>query len=90
MWPITLSGRLPIVAMVSHYLTIKLMGRGLIQKRYPKAALTDSSYEKSATFGINSGFPELSPASGQITHVLLTRLRLEYFPKEAFPFHLHV
>ncbi len=32
-WPITLSGRLPIVALVSHYLTNKLMGRGPIPKR---------------------------------------------------------
>ncbi len=66
------------------------MGRGLILKRYPKAALTKSSFENLITSGINSGFPELSPTSGQITHVLLTRLRLEYLPKEAFPFHLHV
>ncbi len=26
-WPITLSGRLPIIALVSHYLTNKLMSR---------------------------------------------------------------
>ena len=32
-WPIALSGRLPIVALVSLYLTNKLMGRGSIQKR---------------------------------------------------------
>ncbi len=32
MWPITLSGRLPIVALVSHYLTNKLIGRESIQK----------------------------------------------------------
>ncbi len=32
-WPDTLSGRLPIVAWVSRYLTNKLMGRGLILKR---------------------------------------------------------
>ncbi len=25
-WPVTLSGRLPVIAMVSHYLTIKLIG----------------------------------------------------------------
>ena len=30
MWPFTLSGRLPIVALVSLYLTNKLMGRKLI------------------------------------------------------------
>ncbi len=33
MWPDTLSGRLPIVALVSLYLTNKLIGRGAILKR---------------------------------------------------------
>ena len=33
-WPVTLSGRLPVIALVSHYLTNKLIGRGLILKRY--------------------------------------------------------
>ncbi len=32
-WPITLSGRLPIGALVGHYPTNKLMGRGLILQR---------------------------------------------------------
>ncbi len=32
-WPITLSGRLPIVALVSRYLTNKLMGRGSLRWR---------------------------------------------------------
>ena len=32
-WPITLSGRLPIVALVSFYLTNKLMGRGPLRWR---------------------------------------------------------
>ena len=30
-WPVTLSGRLPVVALVSHYLTNKLIGREPIQ-----------------------------------------------------------
>ena len=38
-WPYTLSGRLPIVALVSRYLTNKLMGRGPIPKRGPKLPL---------------------------------------------------
>ncbi len=33
MWPITLSGRLPIEALVGHYPANKLIGRGPIQKR---------------------------------------------------------
>ncbi len=32
-WPNTLSGRLPIGALVSRYLTNKLMGRGPLLKR---------------------------------------------------------
>ena len=32
-WPDTLSGRLPIVALVSRYLTNKLIGRGTIFER---------------------------------------------------------
>ena len=42
MWPITLSGRLRIVALVSRYLTNKLMGRGLIQDRRPKLPLVQA------------------------------------------------
>ena len=34
-WPTTLSGRLPIIALVGHYPTNKLIGRGLILKRHP-------------------------------------------------------
>ena len=33
MWPFTLSGRLPIVALVGLYLTNQLIGRGPIGKR---------------------------------------------------------
>src|SRR4029453_663710 len=32
-WPITLSGRLPVVALVGHYPTNKLIGRGSIPYR---------------------------------------------------------
>ena len=34
MWPITLSGRLPIVGLVGRYLTNYLIGRELIYIRY--------------------------------------------------------
>ena len=33
MWPSTLSGRLPVAALVGHYPTNKLIGRGLIPHR---------------------------------------------------------
>jgi hypothetical protein len=32
-WPVTLSGRLPVIALVSHHLTNKLIGRELIPYR---------------------------------------------------------
>lgn len=41
-WPFTLSGRLPISALVGHYPTNKLIGRRLILKRL--AALTPKTY----------------------------------------------
>lgn len=40
--------------------------------------------------GISPSFLKLSQSQGQVTHVLLTRSPLEYPPKEAFPFDLHV
>src|SRR3712207_79520 len=33
-WPCALSGRLPIIALVSLYLTNKLIGRGLLSRRF--------------------------------------------------------
>ncbi|CAM5613626.1 hypothetical protein SVIOM74S_10475 [Streptomyces violarus] len=33
-WPVALSGRLPVVALVSHYLTNKLIGRGPTPARW--------------------------------------------------------
>ena len=41
MWPSTLSGRLPVAALVGHYPTNKLIGRGLIphRKSFPPHSL---------------------------------------------------
>ena len=43
MWPSTLSGRLPVDALVGHYPTNKLIGRGLIpnRKNFPQPTLND-------------------------------------------------
>ena len=72
-WLIILSDQLPIIALVSHYLTNKLIGRRPISKCEPKPALTTYPYGFAALFGISSGFPELSQSSRQVTYVLLTR-----------------
>jgi hypothetical protein len=74
-WPITLSGRLLIVALVSHYLTNKLISRGLLWERWlaSRGQLSWRGRNPADVCGISPSFPRLSPAPRQITHVLLTR-----------------
>src|SRR5215469_14794702 len=69
-WPVALSGRLPVTALVGHHPTNKLIGRGPIpdQKPFPP-----QSMRTTVISGISPGFPELSQSLGQVTHVLLTR-----------------
>ena len=74
-WPVTLSGRLPVNALVSHYLTNKLIGRELIllRRSFPPPIM-----RKEVVFGIRRSFPRLFQREGQIAHVLLTRSPLVY------------
>lgn len=69
-WPVTLSGRLPVVALVGHYPTNKLIGRGPIlhRKSFPPSPMREKVIS-----GIRPSFPGLSQSAGQIAHVLLTR-----------------
>ena len=69
-WLIILSDQLGIVALVSHYLTNKLIGRGLILHR---RSFTPSRMPKMVISGIRPRFQGLSQSAGQIAHVLLTR-----------------
>ena len=71
MWLAVLSDQLPIVALVGRYPTNKLIGRKPLQKR-PKA-LVVTGEPKTTTCGISPTFAGLSPTSGQVTYVLLTR-----------------
>ncbi len=75
MWPVALSGRLPVEALVSHYLTNKLIGRESIpnRKHFPTPNM-----RKGLISGISSCFQLLSQSMGQVTHVLLTRSPLVY------------
>ena len=59
-WPITLSGRLPIVGLVSRYLTNYLMGREPILKRI--APLKALSCDYALLCGISSRFRLLFPS----------------------------
>ncbi len=88
-WPATLSGRLSIAALVSHYPTNKLMDRGPIPRR-PKPLIFGRCRLK-MLFGIRPSFEGLSPTEGQVAHVLRTRSPL-YSPPQAgnFPLDLHV
>jgi hypothetical protein len=69
-WPVALSGRLPVVALVGRYPTNKLIGREPIPDR--KTFQTHQMPERLVS-GISTGFPELSQSLGQVAHVLLTR-----------------
>ena len=94
MWPITLSGRLPIVDLVGRYLTNYLIGRELTPNRIPP--FTPVPCDTVVLCGISTCFQVLFPCLGQIVHALLTRPPLEYtkiLPKLSFnvsPFDLHV
>ena len=69
--PITLSGRLTIVALVGCYPANKLMVRELIYKR--SLRLLWPRYIRSVVLsGISTTFVELSRIRRQIIHVLLT------------------
>ena len=70
MWPITLSGRLPIVDLVGRYLTNYLMGRELTPHRN---SFTPVPCGTVVLCGISTCFQVLSPCVGQIAHALLTR-----------------
>ncbi len=74
-WPVALSGRLPVVALVGHHPTNKLIGREPIPDRKTfHTPPCDSAW----IFGISLRFRRLSQSPGQVTHVLLTRSPLEY------------
>ena len=77
-WPVALSGRLPVEALVSRYLTNKLIGREPIPDRrsFPLPPMSVG-----VVSGISSCFQLLFRGQGQVAHVLLTRSPLGSTPK---------
>jgi hypothetical protein len=69
-WGTTLSGPLPVVGLVSHYLTNYLMGRSSLPQ--PRKFIR-RFLKTSKLCGISSPFELLSPAEGQVSYVLRTR-----------------
>ena len=74
-WPVALSGRLPVVALVGHHPTNKLIGREPIPGR--KTFHQPPCGERCIS-GISPRFRGLSQSQGQVAHVLLTRSPLVY------------
>ena len=85
-WLIILSDQLPVIALVSHYLTNKLIGREPIPER---RIFSRPRMRGAATSGISHGFPWLSRVRGQVTHALLTLAPLSGGPKPTAPLDLH-
>ena len=75
MWPITLSGRLPIAGLVGRYLTNYLIGRELTLDRI--SPFTPVPCGTVVLCGISNCFQLVSRRQGQIAHALLTRPPLE-------------
>ena len=69
-WGTTLSGPLPVVGLVSFYLTNYLMGRSPLPQ--PRKFIHDFLMVPKLC-GISASFPALPPAAGQVVHALLTR-----------------
>jgi hypothetical protein len=92
MWPYTLSGRLPIVALVGRYPTNKLIGRGPIQKRQvPKDPRLfhnrlAPTVEHAVLPPVSRGYP---PLLGRLP-TRYSPVRRSCTPEGALPLDLHV
>ncbi len=74
-WPVALSGRLPVVALVGHspHQQADRPRAHPQPKNFPPPTMPQE-----VVSGIRPSFPGLSQSQGQVTHVLLTRSPLEY------------
>ena len=91
-WPSALSGRLPIVALVSRYLTNKLIGRGPLNKhRVLRSPALITAHPRAGCYAVlaplSGGYPPLEGRSptrySPVCHSTCS-------PKAAFAFDLHV
>ena len=71
MCPYTLSGRVPVIALVGPCPANQLMGRGPIPRR-GRGRFHRAAPACAALSGIARHFCRLSPSGGNVTHVLLT------------------
>ena len=71
MCPLTLSGRIPVIALVGPYPANQLMGRRPLLRR-SRSSFPPVSPTYGTVSGITLCFHRLSPSGGCVTHVLLT------------------
>ena len=70
MWPVALSGRLPVIGSVGHHPADYLIGRDPIPYR---KNLSRTTMQQCGACGITTRFQELFRSTGQVGHALLTR-----------------
>jgi hypothetical protein len=81
-WLIILSDQLPVLGLVSRYLTNYLMGRRLIVGQHPcEHCFFPKAKAPRNVSGISPPFGRLSQSQRKIAHVLLTRAPLYSQPK---------
>ncbi len=87
MWPVALSGRLPVKALVGHYPTNKLIGRETIpdRKSFPTTRMPGKLNIRDYHL-FPSAIPKSRARSSRVTHPFATRVH----QKGALPFDLHV
>src|SRR5690606_30653547 len=91
-WPVALSGRLPVVALVGHHPTNKLIGREPIPSQNPQERRNLSTTRRC----LPRSYPVLAPVSRSYPRArgrLLTcysPVRRSSTPEGAFPLDLHV
>src|SRR5699024_6822106 len=78
-WPVALSCRLPVVVLVGHYPTNKLIG---CEPKTNRKRLQAPPMRPVVISRIRPSFPGLSLHQGQVTQVLLTRSALSH-PQQA-------
>ncbi len=88
MCPLTLSGRVPVIAMVVRYTAIQLMGRGPLLER-SRGSFPPAFPIRRSVSGITLCFHRLSPPPGCVTHALLTSPPLSSVASYRIPPDLH-
>ena len=85
-WPVTLSGRLPVVALVSHYLTNQLIGHELLLPRIAAFNLSDYGVLGS----VSERYPPRQDRFSCFTHPSATPYTTPCYHFMAPSFNLHV